>query len=171
VFYGNGGNDRLAGGTGVDTLLGGTGADTFVFASGDTGQTALTVDQVFDYGKGAFGLGDTIDFASALTIGGVATAATAAQASINASTGVATFAAGSGTTFADALADIATSMTTGTNAAGEFALFRVNNTGNFFQFISDGVAGVGVNDVVVQLTAITTVNSISLAAGDLNILT
>jgi hypothetical protein len=35
------------------------------------------------------------------------------------------FEAGSGTTLADALADIATSMTTGTNTAGEFAVFKV----------------------------------------------
>jgi serralysin len=171
LFYGNGGNDRLGGGTGADTLLGGLGSDTFVFAIGDTGQTAATLDQVFDYAKGAVGVGDKIDFASALTVGGVATAATATQASINAATGVASFAAGSGTTMADALADIATSMTTGVNAVGEFALFRINNAGTFYQFISDGVAGVGVNDVLVQLSGVTTVATIDLAGGDLTILT
>jgi hypothetical protein len=141
-----------------------------VFAIGDTGQTTTTVDQV-DYAKGAVGVGDKIDFASALTVGGVTTAATATQASINAATGVTTFAAGSGTTMADALADIATSMTTGVNAVGEFALFRINNTGNFYQFISDGVAGVGANDVVVQLTGVTSVGTIDLTGGDLTILT
>jgi Ca2+-binding RTX toxin-like protein len=171
VFYGNGGNDRLGGGTGVDTLLGGAGSDTFVFAAGDTGQTAATLDQVFDYAKGVVGTGDKIDFTSALTVGGVVAAATATQASINAATGVASFFAGSGTTMADALSDIATSMTTGGNAVGEFALFRVNNAGNFYQFISDGVAGVGVNDVLVQLSGVTTVATIDLAGGDLTILT
>ena len=124
-----------------------------------------------DYTKGAVGTGDEFDFASALTIGGVATAATATQASINANNGVATFLAGSGTTMADALSDIATSLTTGGNAVGEFAFFKVNNTGNFYQFISDGVAGVGVNDVLVQLTGVTTINTINLTAGDLTILT
>jgi hypothetical protein len=116
-------------------------------------------------------VGDSIDFASALTVGGVAAAATATQASINAATGVASFAAGSGTTMADALADIATSMTTGVNAVGEFALFRINNAGTFYQFISDGVAGVGVNDVLVQLSGVTTVATIDLTGGDLTILT
>jgi Ca2+-binding RTX toxin-like protein len=171
VFYGQGGNDRLGGGTGIDTLIGGTGSDTFVFALGDTGQTATTADQVFDYTKGAVGTGDKIDFTSALSIGGVAAAATATQADISQTTGIATFAAGSGTTMADALADIATSMTTGGNAVGEFAFFRVNGAGNFYQFISDGVAGVGANDVLVQLSNITTINSINLTAGDLTILT
>jgi Ca2+-binding RTX toxin-like protein len=171
VFYGNGGNDRLGGGTGVDTLLGGTGADTFVFASGDTGQTEATADRAFDYTKGAVGTGDKIDFTTALTVGGIGAAATATQADISQTTGIATFFAGSGTSMADALSDIATSMTTGGNTVGEFALFRVNSTGNFYQFISDGVAGVGVNDVLVQLTGVTTVSSINLTAGDLTILT
>jgi Ca2+-binding RTX toxin-like protein len=171
VFYGNGGNDRLGGGAGADILVGGAGSDSFVFALGDSGQTATTLDQVFDYAKGAVGVGDEIDFANGLTVGGVAAAATATQADINQTTGVAIFAAGSGTTLADALADIATSMTAGGDTVGEFALFRVNGTGNFYQFISDGVAGVGANDVLVQLTGVTSVGSIDLTGGDLTILT
>ena len=171
TFVGNGGNDRLGGGIGVDTLVGGTGSDTFVFAIGNTGQTAATADIVSDFTKGLVGTGDKIDFASNLAVGGVATAATATQASINATTGVATFFAGSGTTMADALADIATRMTSAGNAVGEFAFFKVNATGNFYQFISDGVAGVGANDVLVQMTGITTIGSINLTAGDLTILT
>ena len=170
-LFGNGGNDILGGGTGIDTMIGGTGSDSFVFASGGTGQTAATADIVADYAKGLVGVGDEFDFTSVLTFGGVAGVAGVNQASINASTGVATFAALSGTTMADALVDIATSINQGTTKAGEFAFFKVNQTGNFHLFISDGVAGVGANDVLVQLTNITTINTINLMAGDLTILT
>ena len=38
-------------------------------------------------------------------------------------------------------------------------------------FISDGVAGVGANDVVVQLNNTTTIGSINITAGDVTILT
>ncbi len=165
------GADRITGGLNNDTLTGGLNNDTFAFALGDSGQTDLTKDIITDYTKGAVGVGDRFDFTSALTIGGVAGVAGVNQASINVSTGVATFAALSGTTMADALADIATSMNTGGNAVGEYALFKVNGTGNFHLFISDGVAGVGANDVLVQLTNVTTIGTINLTAGDLTILT
>ena len=171
TFVGNGGADRLDGGLGADILAGGANSDTFVFTIGQSGTTAATLDSISDYAKGLVGTGDEIDASVPLTIGGNATAATATQASINATTGVASFFAGSGTTMADALLDISARMTAATNAAGEFALFRVNNTGNFHLFISDGVAGVGANDVLVQMTGITSIGSINLTAGDLTILT
>ncbi len=173
TFLGFGGNDRLTGLAGADILTGGVGSDTFVFAIGASGQTAATLDIISDYAKGIVGTGDKFDFASNLSIGGSNAIATATQASINATTGVATFLAGSGTTMADALLDIATRMTTAGNAAGEFAFFKVNNAGNFHLFISDGVAGVGVgaNDVLVQLTGVTTINTVNLTDGDLTILT
>ena len=116
------------------------GSDIFQFAAGDSGQAATTIDNLVDIVKGALGTGDLIDYATNLTIGGSNAAATATEASINAATGVATFAAGSGTTLSDALADIATRFTTATDSAGEFALFNVNNIGNYYMFISDGVA-------------------------------
>lgn len=60
VLKGVGGNDTLKGGIGADMLTGGTGADDlyaggdtqtdiFVFAMGDSGKTAATWDQVFDF--------------------------------------------------------------------------------------------------------------------------
>lgn len=170
-FFGQNGNDTLAGGTGADVLLGGAGSDSFVFNPGDSGQTATTLDNIQDFAIGAVGVGDEVDFSSALSIGGTAAAASANEASINASTGVASFAAGSGVTLADALNDIAVNMTTGGNAVGEFAFFRVNNTGFNYMFISDGVAGVGANDVLVQLPNFaSTTASISIDAGDVTIL-
>jgi Ca2+-binding RTX toxin-like protein len=51
VLYGGGGHDRLDGGTGYDFLYGGTGWDTFVFASGDTGATYLTSDEIMDFNR------------------------------------------------------------------------------------------------------------------------
>jgi Ca2+-binding RTX toxin-like protein len=169
TLNGGAGNDILIGRTGADSLTGGTGSDIFRFAAGDTGQTATTIDTLVDLIKGAVGTGDLVDYTSAMSIGGVATAATANQASINQTTGVATFASGSGTTLADALADIATSFTTGGNAAGELAFFRVNNAGNYYMFISDGVAGLGANDVVAQMTGVTSIASIDLTGGNLTI--
>ncbi len=107
-----------------------------------------------------------IDYTLDLKIGGSAAPATSNQASINASTGVATFAASSGTTLTDALNDVASRMTT----AGEFALFRVSNTGNYYLFISDSVAGVAANDVVVQLVGVTSIGSIDLTTENMTVI-
>jgi Ca2+-binding RTX toxin-like protein len=52
TLNGDAGNDTLAGGAGVDSLIGGSGADRFVFATGDTGLTSPTADQVFDFVSG-----------------------------------------------------------------------------------------------------------------------
>jgi RTX calcium-binding nonapeptide repeat (4 copies) len=170
-LFGQAGGDHLDGGTGADVLTGGTGSDSFAFNFGQSGTTATTLDYVTDYTKGIVGTGDEIDANVALSIGGSTTVATAVQASVNATTGVATFFVGSGVTLADALNDIALSMTTGTDAAGEFAFFRINNTGDSYMFISDGIAGVGANDVLVRMTALTSINTISIDAGDVTILT
>ena len=165
-----GGDDVINGGKGADILAGGSGKDTFVFTTGDSGQTATTLDKITDYTKGAVGTGDLIDFTSNLTIGGSAATATASQASINMTTGLATFAANSGTTLSDALSDIASRMTAATNTRGEFALFKVNNTGDYYAFISDGTAGVGANDVLIQLIGMNSYMSIDLTDGNLTII-
>ena len=169
VIDGLGGNDTIRGGTGADRLTGGAGRDTFVFAPGDSGQTS-GFDVITDYTKGSTSVGDLIDFSSNLTRGGNANTATATQASINQTTGVATFAAGSGTTLSDALADIAARFTAATNSAGEFAFFKVNNTGNFHMFISDGVAGVTANDVVIEMINLTSITNINITSGNMTIL-
>ena len=163
------GNDVLAAGVGVDTLDGGAGADTFRFAAGDTGQTLANSDVIQAYQKGALGIGDVFDYTVNLTLGGSALAATNAQASINQTTGVATFGNNSGATMADALNDITARFTAAGNAAGEMALFRVGNAGNFNLFVSDGVAGVTANDVLFSLGGVTTIGSITLTNGNLNV--
>jgi len=168
VIRGGDGGDTLIGGSGADTLTGGAGSNVFVFAAGDSGQTT-GFDNISDYTKGAVGTGNLIDYTSNLSLGGSVATASATAAAIDQTTGIATFASGSGTTIADALADIATSFTAATDTAGELALFRVNNTGNFYLFISDGAAGVGSNDVVVQLVGVTAIAGIDLSSGNLTI--
>ena len=169
TLAGGAGNDSLIGGLGADSLTGGLGRDTFVFASAHSGQTS-GFDAITDYLKGVLGTGDVIDYSAALTVGGSAATAIGTQASINQSNGLATFAAGSGTTFSDALADIAARFTAASNTAGEFAFFRVANTGNHYMFISDGTADVTANDVVIQLAGVTSISTIDLTAGNLTII-
>jgi Ca2+-binding RTX toxin-like protein len=166
---GGGGSDRLVGGAGLDSLSGGNGRDTFAFAAGDSSHLTGTVDQITDLVKGALGTGDLIDYSLALTRGGSATAASASEAAISQTTGVASFAADSGGTLADAVNDIAARFTAAGDASGEFALFRVNGGGNYHLFVSDGVAGVDANDVVVELVGVTAVASINLVGGDLTL--
>ncbi len=174
ILSGRDGNDILKGGKGADVLTGGTGKDTFVFAAGDSGQ-ATGFDKITDYAKGVVGTGDLIDCSASLSKGGVATAAVADRASINATTGVATFASSSGTTMADALADVAKSLSldglngAANDVAGEFAFFRVNGAGDHYLFVSDGAAGVTANDIVVQLVGVTSVAGVDFAGGNLTI--
>jgi Ca2+-binding RTX toxin-like protein len=168
-LIGGAGNDALIGGKGQDNLTGGAGNDTFTFAAGDNGITAASLDKILDYAKEAVGVGDLIDYSTNLTRGGNANTATASQASINQTTGIATFASGSGTTLADALKDIAARFTAATDTAGESAFFRVNNTGDYYLFISDGTAGAASNDDVIQLVGITSIGAIDLTGGNLTI--
>jgi Ca2+-binding RTX toxin-like protein len=165
---GGNGADMLNGKQGADSLNGGSGSDRFLFTLGDSGQTAAKADVITDFDKGS--LGDVIDINVALTIGGSNGSATSGQASINAATGVASFAAGSGDTFNDAISDIARRFTATGDAAGEFALFQVGGTGDHYLFVSDGAAGLTGADVIVKLEGVTTFGSISLTSGDLSLL-
>ena len=169
TLIGGAGADMVNGGKGQDNLTGGAGRDTFIFAAGDDGINTATFDKILDYAKGAVGTGDLIDYSATLTKGGNATTATASQASINQTTGIATFAPGSGTTLADALNDITARFTAATNTAGEFAFFKVLGTGDYYLFISDGTAGAGVNDDLIQLVGVTSFTAIDLTSGNLTI--
>lgn len=114
-------------------------------------------------------MGDLIDFGASLSKGGSATNASATQASINVTTGIASFAAGLGTSMSNALSDIAARFMAGTNSAGEFAFFKVKDAGDCYLFVSDGVAGVGANDMVAQLVGLTSIGCIDLTGGNLTI--
>jgi Ca2+-binding RTX toxin-like protein len=166
---GAGGADRLIGGKGADVLVGGAGLDTFVFAAGDSGQQEASIDKILDYSKGALNVGDLIDHFAKMTIGGDGNASLNSKVSINQQSGVASFAVGPITTLSDAVTDIAARFTSSKDAAGEFALFQVNVNSDYYVFISDGKAGVTANDVVIQLTGVSSIGSIDLTGGNLTI--
>lgn len=166
ILTGGGGNDRLTGGQGADMLIGGSGSDAFIFAPGDSDQ-ASNYDILSDFNVGDVGAGDLIDYAKALVIGGNADAATDTEASIDQTSGLATFSADSGTTLSDALSDIAKRFTKAKDKAGEFALFELD--GSSYLFVSDGKAGVTKNDVVIELVGVQQISSIDLTEGNLTI--
>lgn len=165
------GNDTLEGGLGADKLSGGAGKDTFAFATGDTDWVngIPQFDQILDFTKGAIGKADVLQYlTNTFAIGGSSASSTSGEAMINQTTGVASFAAGSGKTMADALNDITARFTAQGDAAGEFAFFRVNGTPGFnissyYAFISDGQAGVTSGDVVVQLVGVSTINGVEIS--------
>jgi len=159
---GGAGNDVITGGTGADILTGGAGADRFVFASGDTGTPSATnFDTITDFTKGA----DIIDHASAITFVTNATASTGVAA-ISAQ-GIATFAAAD-TTFAQQLTAVEAGIQTGTATAGQAAIFQSGS--DSYLFVSDGVDGIGANDVLIKLTGVTGLTAGTInATGDLTI--
>ena len=169
ALKGGGGMDHLDGGRGADSLTGGAESDTFVFSALDSGQ-AIGFDVIMDYSKGQRGTGDVIDYTVALTPGGSTLPATSSEAFIKSDTGVATFASNSGTTIADALADVAARLTAAGDSTGEFAFFQVNRQGDYYIFISDGTAGISSNDVVIQLVGVTSISQIDLNQGNLTII-
>lgn len=170
TLAGGSGDDQLTGGRGNDSLTGNEGSDSFIFSPGDCTRK-LGFDVITDYTKGKPEIGDLIDFSVDLIYGGKDGVANTNQASINQYTGIASFHAGSGNTLADAVKDVATSLTASEDAAGEFAFFKVNTAGDYFLFISDGVKGVSSRDVVIRLTGVESVGSIDLTGGNLTITT
>lgn len=162
------GADTISGGIRADVLKGGKGSDTFAFSPGDSGQSK-GFDVISDFTKGTSG--DVIGFSSSLKPGGNANAAASDQASINPSSGIATFFGKSGTTLSDAISDVAGRMSAENGGEGAFAFFKVGNKGNYYLFISDGATGVTTGDVVIQLIGINTLSAIDLNNGNLAITT
>lgn len=147
TIIGTDGADTIIGGTGTDTLTGGSGNDTFQFAAGSSG--GAPSDTVFDT-IADFAAGDIIDFASNITIVQNANAAVG-KAAISAA-GLATFAGAD-----DTLSEMITAVEGGINeggtaAAGQSAMFKFGT--DSYVFISDGVDGVGSNDVLIKLIGI-----------------
>jgi hypothetical protein len=56
-------------------------------------------------------------------------------------------------------------MTTATAVAGESGVWSDGT--NSYTFISDGVAGVGANDVLIQLVGVNVVTGLTVAGGDI----
>ena len=146
------GKDQITGGTGADTLTGGGAADTFVFAAGDTGTPTITnFDIITDYTKTA---GVNFDFIKAGTLVLGTQVGTAAAGVATITTGLATFNAVD-TTFAQHIiaAEAALHLNAGSPASGATVVWQEGL--NSYVFISDAVAGVGANDVLIQLTGVT----------------
>lgn len=162
-LFGYAGNDTITGGAAADTINGGAGADVltggagaavvdrFVFALGDSGTpTAANFDAITDYATGV----DIIDFGATTLV--AATAGTSGL-TINAA-GLATGAANV-TAFVAAVGGVA-------GAAGATVVY--DDGVNSYLFVSDGVAGVGANDVLVQLTGVTGLAAgVTFAGGDI----
>jgi uncharacterized protein (TIGR01370 family) len=169
VLRGDAGRDMMTGNKGRDILRGGSDADTFKFAFGDSGTILRAIDVIKDFEKGAVDIGDAIDFEQALKIDATALAAASDRATINAK-GLANFAAGSGTTFTDAINDIANAMSSDGNIAGEFAFYKIKNTGDYFLYVSDGKSGFSSMDVIIKLEGVAAINTLQISNGDLIIL-
>ena len=157
TVFGSAGVDTINGGTGTDNMTGGAGADIFVFAAGDSGQPSATVfDVITDFASAS----DVIDHAAAITITAGNVAAGAGTATISAG-GVATFNGADNTLAAMITAAEAGINANGNAAAGQAVLFQGigGDAANAYLFISDGVDGVGVNDVLIQLVGVDTANA------------
>ena len=143
--------ETITGGTGQDTMTGGgTTANTFAFAKGDTGLPSATVfDTITDFSAVAANL---ITTGSQLVLGSASTAASG-MAGLGAANGVkATFNAAD-TTFAQHLAAVENALTGNTATAWETAIW-VEAATDTYVFISDGVAGIGANDLLIKLAGI-----------------
>jgi Ca2+-binding RTX toxin-like protein len=137
----------ITGGAGADVLTGGAGADTFVFAAGDTGTPSATnFDKITDFASAS----DVIDYTAAITIVTNGSAAAVGVAAISAA-GIATF-AGADDELGERITAVEGGIATGTAAAGQTAAFMFGS--DAYVFISDGVDGVGANDVLIRLAGV-----------------
>lgn len=160
VLSGGAGNDTITGRAGIDILSGGAGANTFVFAAGDSAANSVTgFDSITDW---AAGTGNTIDFGGTILAAIAHAAAPIAGTAQVSATGLATFNAADAT-LAQQITAVAAAM--GGDAAGTSVIW--SNGGNSYLYITDGVAGVGANDVLVELTGITAASGLTFAGGDI----
>lgn len=165
TITGNGTADTIVGGKGVDTITGNGGNDTFVFAANasNAAPSGTVFETIADFSTNS----DIIDYSADVTVGASATGAVAGTAQI-AVGGLATF-NGADTTLAQRIVATEAGINLGgTATAGQAALFQVGADG--YIFISDGVDGVGANDVLIKLTGVDVTtgafDTITLTAGN-----
>lgn len=164
TITGGTGADVITGGTGADTLTGGAGADRFVFAAGDSNST--TTDSIVGYQTG-----EQIDHATLnVTANSSAVVAAAGKAGLAGAGAAATFNAAD-TTLAQHITAIEAALADTTHTAGEAAHWQEG--ADTYVFITDGVAGVGANDVIVKLVGIDSTNAsfdvLTIAANNLTL--
>ncbi|MDD2844645.1 MAG: Ig-like domain-containing protein [Rhodoferax sp.] len=144
----------IIGGKGTDTMTGGgTTANTFKFAAGDTGgvPSATAYDTITDFSAVA---SNVINAGAASIMQNTTAAAGVAKI---ASTGLATFNVAD-TTFAQHLFAVEAAINNGgTAAAGQSAMWQEGV--DAFVFISDGVDGIGANDLLIKLVGVDTTNA------------
>jgi VCBS repeat-containing protein len=152
LLIGGAGNDTLIGGTGKDVLEGGSGSDVFRFAAGDANVTGtdglLNFDVIRDYGTG-----DTIDH----TGGSIVRMTDGTGGLTIGATGLVTGGASSLTEFVSKADDAATARAAALWSDGT----------DTYLFISDGTAGLGANDLLIQLVGINASSGFGLSGGDI----
>lgn len=159
---GTAGDDTLTSTANLDTMSGLAGNDSFVFATGSYGSLAPSVN-VFDT-ISDWSVTDKIDFGAttlALVNEGVDTSA--GQAAISA-TGLASFHTDDDT-LAERIVAVEAGMTAATQTAGEVAVFAQGS--DSYVFVSDGVAGVGANDVLIKISGVAVSTGFVVTAGDI----
>jgi len=165
TITGGTGVDTIVGGTGADAITGGTGADimtggtttanTFIFAAGASGLPSATVfDTITDFSAVA---ANVISVGAQLVLASTV-ASSAGTAGLGAANGVAATFNAADTTFAQHLAAVELGIRATTNATWETAQWVEAATDTYI-FISDGVDGVGANDILIKLTGITGTNT------------
>lgn len=155
IIVGTAGTETITGGTGTDTMTGGTGVDVFAFAAGDSGGAPSTtnMDTITDFGSEA---GNEIDWTGgSITVNSSAVLAAAGKA------GLAGAGAGAGAkatfnaaddTLAEQIIAIEAALNDTTNTAGEAAHWMFGT--DTYVYITDGVAGVSANDLLIKLTGV-----------------
>lgn len=146
-IYGSGSN-TIDGGIGVDYVSlnnSGIGATTLLFAVGANGAapSETTFDTIFNFGMNQ----DVIDFTVPITIQSTSTSPVMGTAQIS-ETGLAIFSVADDTLIEKIVA-VENAIHAGTVVAGEAALFT--NGADSYIFISDAVAGVNTDDVLIKL--------------------
>ena len=149
VINAGAGADVITGGLGADVITGGADADRYVYAQGDSSSTATdaisgyeTMEQIDPVA--VVTRADTI----AVAAGVAGLAGTGAAATFNAAD----------VTLAQRIIAVQAGIAGGAgHANGESAHWQQG--GDTYVFISDGVAGVGANDIIIQLVGIDSTNA------------
>ncbi len=150
LISGSDGTETITGGTGADVMLGGAGNDTFVFAFGDSN---VLVSKVNADTIGDWGAGDKIDLGAT----SITQMASGGGLTVNAA-GLVTAGASSLDEFVNKADD--------SGVAGAAVIWDDPASGSYL-FISDGVAGLGVNDILIHIENINAVTGLTITSGDI----